>query len=156
MSHVNINTEYHYSFKRIVYIQLLSATMEANKKSKEETKVCSCDQRDDVIMHHVMQAEDQVTEKVVTNGDTVTHPSTRANGNEPTEPCPLDDIENSEHHSSILTNGIDQSITSSTVSDGEHIASNEGHGDLSSMANGRCSPVEKQTTGLTSQQQSSK
>ena len=97
-----------------------------------------------------------MTEKVVTNSDTVTRPSTRASRNEPIEPCPLDDIENSEHHSSILTNGIDQSITSSTVSDGEQIASNEGRGDLSSMANGRCSPLEKQTTGLTSQQQSSK
>ena len=156
MSHVSINTECHYSFKRIVYIQLLSATMEANKKSKEDTKVCSCDQPDDVIMHHVMQAEDQVTEKVVTNSDTVTRPSTRANGNEPVEPLPLDNTQNSEQHSSILTNGIDQSITSSTMSDGEHIASNKGRRDLSSMPNGRCSPVEKQTTGLTSQQQSSK
>lgn len=115
---------------------------------------------DDVIVYHVMQAEDHVTEEVVTNDDTVTHPSATANGNEPVEPHPSNDNENStssEHHCSTLTNGIiDHSITSSSISEEVPAVSNEGRGDLSSMVNGRCSPVEKQVeeiTGLTSTQQ---
>ena len=123
---------------------------------------------DDVIVCHVMQVEDHVmqpedhvtTEKVVTN-DTVPHPSATTNGSKPVEPHPSNgDInENSttsEHHCSTLTNKIDHSITSSSMSEEVHTVSNEGHGDLSSVVNGRCSPVEKQQeemAGLTSTQQ---
>ena len=105
-----------------------------------------------------------MTENVVTNGDTATtHPSTTANGSAEIEPHPSNnsngDTATSEPHPSTLTNEINLSITSSTISDEKHTVSNEGHSDLApmingvpnegpsdltSMMNGRCSPLEKQ------------
>ena len=122
-----------------MYIQLLSASMEANKKrNKEEAKVCSCDHYDDVIMHHVIQAADHVTEKVVTNGGdaVMTHPQTTANESADVEPHPSTngDTATSEPHPSTLANKIDQS---SATSDEEHnTVPNESHVDLISMVNG--------------------
>ena len=105
-----------------------------------------------------------MTENVVTYGDTATtHPSTTANGSAEVEPNPLNnsngDTATSEPHPSTLTNEINHSVTSSTISDEKHTVSNEGHSDLASMVNGvpneghsdltsmmngRCSPLEKQ------------
>ena len=99
-----------------------------------------------------------MTEKVGTNGDTATtHPSTTANGSAEVEPHPSNnsngDTATSEPHPSTLTNEINHSVTSSTISDEKHTVSNEGysnltsivngvpnegHGDLTSMMNGRC------------------
>lgn len=91
------------------------------------------------------QAESDKSEKVATNGDTVAHPSAAANENEQVEPHPSNDSSATpEPHPPTLTNGIDHSIASSTISEEEHVVPNEGHSDLTSMVNGRCSPLEKQ------------
>ena len=69
--------------------------------------------KNDVILHHVIQAEDHVTEKTVSDCDTVKeHPSTTANGSGEIEPHPSSDIEDTatpEPCPSTLTNGINHS-----------------------------------------------
>ena len=105
-----------------------------------------------IILYHVMQGGDNPAEKVVANGDTVTHPSTTSNAEEQVELHPSQDISDnaaaSEPHPPILTNGIEHS---NTISDEKQTAVSIG--DLTSMVNGRYSPLEKQETsasGLTS------
>jgi len=111
----------------------------------------------DVIFDHVIQAGDHVTEEVVsngdhvtqevvTNGDEVTHPLATANESEQAEPHPPNSSDNvtPEPHLSTLTNGLDHPATSSMACTEEHTVPIEDHSDISSMINGRYSPLEKQ------------
>ena len=112
------------------------------RRARKKLRFAHVFNNNDAMLHHVMQAGDHVTEKVETNGDTtMRHPSTTAaNGCAEVEPHPSNNSYGgtitSEPHPSTLTNEIDRSVTSSTISDEEHAVSSEGHSDLTSVING--------------------
>ncbi|XP_065893122.1 clustered mitochondria protein homolog isoform X2 [Dysidea avara] len=117
-------------FKRIIYVQVLSATMEAVRRRKEQSSSAKKD-RDHVI-----------------NNDDARHPPEMTNGIAEDQPHLSDaDTEGSQPHPSNLTNDIHQSERIQSPTNIVKTSLDESHSDLLSNAipdlvNGTCSPTE--------------